>query len=73
MKTLWKKLSKEDRIKLKENTTLGATTKRNLIFALKNEVAFTQLKFDYIIFLVQELTKKDKDYLSLMLELFNYN
>jgi hypothetical protein len=72
MMTLWKKLPKESRKKLKETTTLGATTKKNLIFALKNEVAFTQLKFEYIIFLVQELTKNDKDYLSLMLELFNF-
>jgi len=72
MMTLWKKLPKESRKKLKETTTLGATTKKNLIFALKNEVAFTQLKFEYIIFLVQELTNNKKDYLSLMDELFNF-
>lgn len=72
MKNLWKKLPKENRKKLKETTTLGATTKQNLIFALKSEVAFTQLKFEYIIFLVQELTNQKKDYLSLMDELFNF-
>ena len=54
MKTLWKKLSKENREKLKKCPY--QFTAKKLICELKGEVAWTCLRFDMIIFLMQETT-----------------
>jgi hypothetical protein len=54
MKTLWKKLSKENRSKLK--TCPYRFTAKKLICELKSEVAWTNLRFESVIFLMQETT-----------------
>jgi len=54
MKTLWKKLSKENRQKIKSSPYKYRSTK--LQAELKTEVAWTNLRFESIIFLLQETT-----------------
>ena len=54
MKTLWKKLSKENREKIKSSPYKYLATK--LQYKLKSEVAWTNLRFESIIFLLQETT-----------------
>ena len=54
MKTLWKKLSKENRQKIKSSHYKYLATK--LQYELKSEVAWTNLRFESIIFLLQETT-----------------
>lgn len=54
MKTLWKKLSKENRQKIKSSPYKYLATK--LQHELKSEVAWTNLRFESIIFLLQETT-----------------
>jgi hypothetical protein len=58
MKTLWKRLSKENRKKLKQSTTLYTTASINLINELETRVAYTDLKLEHILWLLQETTKK---------------
>jgi hypothetical protein len=58
MKTLWKRLSKENRKKLKQSTTLYPTASINLINELETKVAYTDLKLKHILWLLQETTKK---------------
>ena len=54
METLWKKLSKENRQKIKSSPYKYLATK--LQYELKSEVAWTNLRFESIIFLLQETT-----------------
>ena len=54
MKTLWKKLSKENREKIKSSPYKYLSTK--LQYELKMEVAWTNLRFESIIFLMQNTT-----------------
>ena len=54
MKTLWKKISKENREKIKSSPYKYLATK--LQYELKSEVAWTNLRFESIIFLLQETT-----------------
>jgi hypothetical protein len=54
MKTLWKKLSKENKAKLK--TCPYRFTAKKVICELKSEVAWTNLRFESVIFLMQETT-----------------
>lgn len=54
MKTLWKKLSKENRQKIKSSPYKYLSTK--LQHELKSEVAWTNLRFESIIFLMQNTT-----------------
>jgi hypothetical protein len=54
MKTLWKKLSKENRQKIKSSPYKYLATK--LQHELKMEVAWTNLRFESIIFLMQNTT-----------------
>lgn len=54
MKTLWKKLSKENREKIKSSPYKYLSTK--LQHELKMEVAWTNLRFESIIFLMQNTT-----------------
>ena len=58
MKTLWKKLSKENRTNLKESKTLYPRTTNNLINALKSEVSWTSLKMEHVIYLLKETNSK---------------
>jgi hypothetical protein len=54
MRTLWKKLSKENRQKIKSSPYKYLATK--LQNELKMEVAWTNLRFESVIFLLQETT-----------------
>lgn len=54
MRNLWQKLSKENREKLKKSPYKYRATK--LIYELKLEVAWTNLRFESVIFLLQETT-----------------
>ena len=54
MKTLWQKLSKENRKKIKSSPYKYLATK--LQYELKKEVAWTNLRFESIIFLMQNTT-----------------
>jgi hypothetical protein len=56
MKTLWKKLSKENRQKIKSSPYKYLSTK--LQYELKMEVAWTNLRFESVIFLMQETTRE---------------
>jgi hypothetical protein len=70
MKTLWERLSEENKQKIKLNSTLYPTIIRDLIDELKNTYSYTDLKFESVIFLVQELTKDDKGWVVLIDDLF---
>lgn len=59
MKTLWKRLSKENKAKLKTSATLYPSASANLIYALKTNVAFSSLLFQHIIWLLQETTGQE--------------
>lgn len=61
MKTLWQKLSKENKTKLKETKRLYPATANNLINALKSEVAWTSLKMEHVMYLLQETNSKRFD------------
>jgi hypothetical protein len=72
MKTLWERLSEENKQKIKLNSTIYPTIIRDLIDELQNTYSYTDLKFESVIFLVQELTKDDKGWVVLIDDLFNY-
>jgi hypothetical protein len=61
MKTLYQKLSKENKTKLKETKKLYPATATNLINALKSEVAWTSLKMEHALYLLQETNSKRFD------------
>jgi hypothetical protein len=61
MKTLWQKLSEENRNKFKETKRLYPTIATNLIDALKSEVAWTSLKMEHVLYLLQETNSKRFD------------
>jgi hypothetical protein len=56
METLWKRLSKENKTKLTNSATLYPCISGNLINALKIEVSWASLKFEHIIWLMQNTT-----------------
>jgi hypothetical protein len=72
MRTLWERLSEENQIKLQKNATLYPVITRDLIHELKNTHTYTDLTFNSVIFLVQELTKEDKGWVVLIDDLFNH-
>lgn len=72
MKNLWQRLSKENRFKIENQKTLYPTITRKLIEELETKCAYTDLRFESVIHLIQDLTKQDKDYLTLIDDLFNY-
>jgi hypothetical protein len=69
MRTLWKKLSKENRQKIKSSPYKYLATK--LQNELKMEVAWTSLRFESVIFLLQETTG-EKTTIENVDNLFNY-
>ena len=71
MKTLWERLSEENRLKLENQKMLYPTTTKALIDELQNTFTYTDLKFESVIFLVQELTKEDKGWVVLIDNIFN--
>jgi len=72
MKTLWDRLSEYNRFKLESNKTLYPAITKSLICELQNTHTYTDLRFESVIFLVQELTKEDKGWVVLIDDLFNY-
>jgi len=72
MKNLWNRLSEENRLKLENQKTLYPTITKNLIDELQNTFSYVDLKFESVIYLVQELTKEDKGWVVLIDDLFNY-
>ena len=54
MKNLWKRLSKENKNKIKNSPYKYLSTK--LQHELKSEVAWTNLRFESVIFLIQNTT-----------------
>ena len=71
MKNLWERLSKENRLKLENQKTLYPTITKDLIDELKNNFSYVDLKFESVIYLVQELTKEDKGWVVLIDNIFN--
>jgi len=70
MKTLWKRLSKENRNKLKVSAKKYPNSTGQLIKALKNEYSYISLSFECIIWLLQETTAEQTT-LTNVDELFN--
>ena len=56
MKTLWKRLSKENRNKLKVSAKMYPHSTGLLIKALKTEYSYISLSFECIVWLMQETT-----------------
>jgi hypothetical protein len=71
MKTLWNRLSEENQKKLESNGILYPSITKSLISELQNTHTYTDLRFESVIFLVQELTKEDKGWVVLIDDLFN--
>ena len=71
MKTLWERLSEENRFKLENQKTIYPTITKDLIDELKNNFSYVDLKFESVIYLVQELTKEDKGWVVLIDNIFN--
>ena len=71
MKNLWNRLSEENRLKIENQKTLYPTITRNLIYELKTTFSYVDLKFESVIYLVQELTKEDKGWVVLIDNLFS--
>ena len=72
MRNLWQRLSEENRSKLENQRTLYPTITRKLIEELQSIYAYTDLRFESVIYLIQELTKQDKDFVVLIDDLFKY-
>lgn len=70
MKTLWKRLSKENRNKLKVSAIKYPHSIGPLIKALKTEYSYISLSFECIIFLLQETTGEQTTYTNVD-KLFN--
>lgn len=71
MKNLWQRLSEENRLKLENQKTLYPTITKDLIDELQNTFSYVDLKFESVIYLVQELTKEDKGWVVLIDNIFN--
>lgn len=72
MKNLWQRLSEENRLKIENQRTLYPTTTRKLIEELQSNYTYTDLRFESVIYLIQELTNQDKDFVVLIDDLFKY-
>ena len=71
MKNLWNRLSEENRLKLENQRTLYPTITKALIDELQTTFTYTDLRFESVIYLVQELTKENRDFVILIDDLFN--
>ena len=71
MKNLWERLSEENQLKLENQKTLYPTITKDLIDELQNTFSYVDLKFESVIYLVQELTKEDKGWVVLIDNIFN--
>ena len=72
MKNLWQRLSDENRFKIENQITLYPTITRKLIEELQSNYTYTDLRFESVIYLIQELTEQDKDFVVLIDNLFKY-
>lgn len=72
MRNLWQRLSEENRFKIENQKTLYPITTRKLIEELQSNYTYTDLRFESVIYLIQELTKQDKDFVVLIDDLFKY-
>ena len=70
MKTLWKRLSEDNRLKIQNQKNLYPTITRKLIEELETKYTYTDLKFESVIYLVQELTDENRDYVILIDNMF---
>ena len=73
MKTLWERLSEENQLILLENQITYPTLYGSIISNLKNTFGWTNLSVSDAHHLVQDLTKYDKDFITILDELFNNN
>ena len=72
MRNLWNRLSEENRLKLENQRTLYPTIGKALIEELQQTFTYTDLKFESVIFLAQELTDDNKGWVVLIDDLFSY-
>ena len=72
MRNLWQRLSEEYRLKIENQITLYPTITRKLIEELETKCAYTDLRFESVIYLIQELTQENKDIVTLIDDLFKY-
>ena len=72
MRNLWQRLSEENRSKLENQRTLYPTITRKLIEELQSNYTYTDLRFESVIYLIQELTQENKDIVTLIDDLFKY-
>jgi hypothetical protein len=73
MKTLWERLSKENQLILLENQITYPTLYSSIVSNLKNTFGWTNLNVSDAHHLVQDLTKYDKDFITILDELFKNN
>jgi hypothetical protein len=73
MKTLWERLSQENQLILLENQITYPTLYSSIISNLKNTYGWTNLSVSDAHHLVQDLTKYDKDFITILDELFKNN
>ena len=72
MRNLWQRLSEENRLKIENQKTLYPITTRKLIEELQSNYTYTDLRFESVIYLIQELTQENKDIVTLIDDLFKY-
>jgi hypothetical protein len=73
MKTLWERLSEENQLILLENQITYPTLYSSIVSNLKNTYGWTNLNVYDAHHLVKDLTKYDKDFITILDELFNNN
>ncbi len=73
MKNLWERLSEENQLILLENQITYPTLYGSIISNLKNTYGWTNLSVSDAQQLVQDLTKYEKDFITILDELFNNN
>jgi hypothetical protein len=73
METLWERLSKENQLILLENKKTYPTLYSSIVSNLKNTYGWTNLSVSDAHHLVQDLTKYDKDFITILDELFKNN
>jgi hypothetical protein len=73
MKNLWERLSEENQLILLQNQITYPTLYSSIISNLKNTYGWTNLSVSDAHHLVQDLTKYDKDFITILDKLFNNN
>jgi hypothetical protein len=73
MKTLWERLSEKNQFILLTNQIKFPTLYGSIISNLKNTYGWTNLNVSDAHHLVEDLTKYDKDFITILDELFNNN